>query len=38
MIGTTLSMQASFVQKHNHAFLLVDQLVAVVEMFVLDSS
>jgi len=34
--GITLNMQALFVQKRNLAFLLVDQLVAVKEMFVLN--
>jgi len=32
MTGITLNMQALFVQKHNLAFLLVDQLVADEEM------
>lgn len=36
MTGITLNTQALFVQKHNLAFLLVDQLVAVEEMFVLN--
>jgi hypothetical protein len=36
MTGITLNMQALFVQKHNLAFLLVDQLVADEEMFVLN--
>jgi hypothetical protein len=36
MTGITLNMQALFVQKRNRAFLLVDQLVAVEEMFVLN--
>jgi len=36
MTGITLNMQALFVQKHNLAFLLADQLVATEEMFVLN--
>lgn len=36
MTGITLNMQVLFVQKRNLAFLLVDQLVAVEEMFVLN--
>jgi len=36
MTGITLNMQALFVQKRSLAFLLVDQLVAVEEMFVLN--
>jgi hypothetical protein len=36
MTGITLNMQALFVQKRNLAFLLVDQPVAIEEMFVLN--
>jgi hypothetical protein len=36
MTGITLNTQDLFVQKHNLAFLLVDRLVAVEEMFVLN--
>jgi hypothetical protein len=36
MTGITLNTQALFVQKRNLAFLLVDQLVVVEEMFVLN--
>jgi len=34
--GITLNMQALFVQKRNLAFLLLDQLLAFEEMFVLN--
>jgi len=36
MTGITLNMQALFVQKRNLAFLLLDQLLAVEEMFILN--